>query len=141
MTAARRLIDFQTRLAGRFDRLLPQDLRVDGNRDFLDALVPEHLEPGSVVYDVGGGKNPVIGSERKAALGLTVVGLDIDDDELSAAPKGLYDRTVAADITNYRGQGDADLVICQALLEHGLGFTFYLFRTMCRWPGVQLPLQ
>ena len=47
-----------------------------------------------------------------------MVGLDIDGKELSAAPDGLYDRTAAADITKYRGQGDADLVICQALLEH-----------------------
>jgi SAM-dependent methyltransferase len=118
MTAARRLIDLQTRLTGRFDRLLPEDFRIDGNREFLDAVVPEYLKAGAVVYDVGGGKNPVVGCERKAALGLRVVGLDIDGEELSRATEGLYDRTVAADITIYKGEADADLVICQALLEH-----------------------
>ncbi len=91
---------------------------VDGNREFLDEVVPRNVRAGDVVYDVGGGKNPVIGAERKAELRLRVVGVDIDATELSAAPDGSYDRIVAADITKFEGQGDADLVICQALLEH-----------------------
>jgi SAM-dependent methyltransferase len=114
----RTLIRFQTWLSQCFDRLLPRELRVDGNRDFLDAVVPQNINAGDVVYDVGGGKNPVISPDRKAALGIRVVGVDIDGAELAAAPDGAYDRTAAADITTYQGSGDADLVICQALLEH-----------------------
>jgi 2-polyprenyl-6-hydroxyphenyl methylase/3-demethylubiquinone-9 3-methyltransferase len=70
------------------------------------------------VYDVGGGKNPVISLAGKRRLGLRLVGLDIDQDELSASPSGVYDERICADITRYRGQADADLVVCQALLEH-----------------------
>jgi 2-polyprenyl-6-hydroxyphenyl methylase/3-demethylubiquinone-9 3-methyltransferase len=55
---------------------------------------------------------------QKWQLGLRVVGIDIDPAELQAAPAGLYDRTIAADITSFQGDSDADLVICQALLEH-----------------------
>ncbi|HGG04986.1 MAG TPA: methyltransferase domain-containing protein, partial [Aliiroseovarius sp.] len=47
-----------------------------------------------------------------------VVGLDIDPDELGAAPDGAYDETLARDLCTFTGQGDADLVICQATLEH-----------------------
>ena len=114
----RRVIEWQTELSRSFDRLLPEDLRIDGNRDFLNRLVPEHLRSGDVVFDVGGGKNPVIGRERKTELRLQVIGLDIDASQLAAAPEGLYDRVVSADINRYRGIADADLVICQALLEH-----------------------
>ena len=34
------------------------------------------------------------------------------------APPGAYDRLVCADVTRFRGSGDADLAICQAVLEH-----------------------
>ncbi len=114
----RRLIRFQTWLSLCFDRLLPRDLLTDGNREFLDSIVPANLSAGAVIYDVGGGKNPVVSPGQKAALGLHVVGVDIDRDELEAAPAGAYDRVAPADITAYQGAGDADLVICQALLEH-----------------------
>jgi len=118
MTAARRLIDSQTKLSNRFDCLLPEDFRVDGNREYLDKLVPAFVQPRNVIYDVGGGKNPAVGVERKAELGLRVIGVDIDGAELASAPAGSYDQTVCADITGYQGPGDGDLVICQALLEH-----------------------
>jgi SAM-dependent methyltransferase len=114
----RKLIDSQVRLTRRFDRLLPAELQIDGNRDFLDDLVPHHLQPGALLYDVGGGKNPVIGRQLKTDLALRTVGLDIDNAELASAPPGLYDQTICADITAYGGHCDADLVICQALLEH-----------------------
>jgi SAM-dependent methyltransferase len=114
----RRLIASQSRWTHAFDKLLPQQLRVDGNADFIDSIVPQYLAAGAVVYDVGGGKNPLISMQRKAELGLKVVGLDIDARELGAAPAGQYDRAICADIVTYRGVGDADLVICQALLEH-----------------------
>ena len=70
------------------------------------------------MYDVGGGKRPHIGRELKSKLHLVVVGLDIDARELNMAPAHAYDEVICADITRYQGKGDADLVICQALLEH-----------------------
>lgn len=114
----RRFIDGQIWLARRFDRLLPPEFRLDGNRDFAGRLVPSLLCRGMLVYDVGGGKCPNIDQRRKRDLDLSVVGLDIDAGELASAPEGAYDRTVCADITRYRGKCDADRVVCQALLEH-----------------------
>jgi SAM-dependent methyltransferase len=114
----RALIEFQKVLSHRFDTLLPDVFRRDGNRDFLDNLVPRYLQPGSLVYDIGGGKNPVITPGQKSSHSLKVVGLDIDDGELASAPVGIYDRTICADITSYCGRRDADIVISQALLEH-----------------------
>jgi 2-polyprenyl-6-hydroxyphenyl methylase/3-demethylubiquinone-9 3-methyltransferase len=116
----RKLIASQIRLTRKFDELLSSQLRIDGNADFIDNLVPQYTLAGAVVYDVGGGKNPLIDAERKAQLGLDIVGLDIDAEELAAAPPGRYNHTICADIVSYRGTRDADLVICQALLEHVL---------------------
>jgi len=114
----RKLIRFQFWLSYIFDRLLPAAFRIDGNREFLESVVPENVREGVVVYDVGGGKNPVISPDRKAKLGVRVIGLDIDAAELAAAPAGSYDQIEPADISAYRGSGDGDLIICQALLEH-----------------------
>jgi SAM-dependent methyltransferase len=111
-------IALQVRWSHRLDRLLAGELRIDGNRDFLDRIVPEYLQPGHMVYDIGGGRNPVVGAACKAKLGLKVVGVDIDAEELEAAPAALYDDAVCADISEFRGSRDADIVICQALLEH-----------------------
>jgi len=114
----RGLIDSQVRLTYRFDRIFPPGFHLDGNRDFLGDLVARYLHRGALIYDVGGGKNPVIGRHIKENLGLHIIGLDIAPGELASAPEALYDETVCADITGYRGRGEADLVICQALLEH-----------------------
>ncbi len=114
----RRCLQANIRWSAWIDDCLPPLFRVDGNLDFLDRVVPQRLRPGSMTYDVGGGKNPVVGRDLKQRLGLRVTGLDIDHAELAAAPQGLYDRTICADITEYRGACDGDLVICQALLEH-----------------------
>jgi 2-polyprenyl-6-hydroxyphenyl methylase/3-demethylubiquinone-9 3-methyltransferase len=116
----RKLIASQTRLTRKFDKLLPSQHLIDGNADFIDNLVPQYTLAGAVVYDVGGGKNPLIDAERKAQLDLKIIGLDIDAGELAAAPPRRYDHTICADIVSYRGARDADLVICQALLEHVL---------------------
>jgi SAM-dependent methyltransferase len=114
----RKLIASQARLTRKFDELLPGRYRIDGNADFIDNLVPRYIAAGAVVYDVGGGKNPLLDAQRKAQLGLKIIGLDIDAGELAAAPPGCYDRTICADIVSYGGAQDADLAICQALLEH-----------------------
>src|SRR5262249_28918027 len=114
----RRLVEIQVGWSRWFDRFIPPEYTVDGNRDFLDDLVPRHLRNGMRIYDVGGGKNPVISRDTKSAMDLQVVGLDIDSRGLRSAPDGVYDETVCADITRYTGLADADLVICQSTLEH-----------------------
>jgi len=113
-----RFTQSQQKLSRLFDRLLPLDCQVDGNRDFTDNWIAPHLKTGDVIYDIGGGKNPIVTIEDKQRLGLRVAGLDIDSGELAASPSGAYDETICADITEFRGDSNADLVICQALLEH-----------------------
>jgi 2-polyprenyl-6-hydroxyphenyl methylase/3-demethylubiquinone-9 3-methyltransferase len=114
----RRIIDAQIRWSRACERRLPAELTVDGYSDFASSVVPAYLEKGQVVYDVGGGKRPYVSARQKADLGLTVVGIDIAQDELDRAPQGIYDRTICADIGRLRGEGDADLLICLAVLEH-----------------------
>jgi 2-polyprenyl-6-hydroxyphenyl methylase/3-demethylubiquinone-9 3-methyltransferase len=111
-------IGSQQWLSRKLDELLPADYRVDGNRDFLDSLVPKYLRQNMNIVDVGGGRTPYLTRKQKASLNAKVVGLDIDSQELSSAPDGTYDEVVCADITKYYGGQTADLVICQALLEH-----------------------
>ncbi|MBA3700065.1 MAG: methyltransferase domain-containing protein [Planctomycetes bacterium] len=118
----RKLIDIFIRanqkLSGWIDRLLPAAMRVNGHREFIDNFARNFLRPGMTVYDVGGGKNPLLSLEEKRRYGLRYVGLDIDANELGQAPQGVYDEVICADISGYPGRGDGDLVICQAVLEH-----------------------
>lgn len=100
------------------ERSLPAYCVVDGNRQFQEQLVPAHLRSGLVIYDVGGGKQPYLSPAQKRTLNARVIGIDIDPDELARAPEGAYDEAITADIAATRGRGDADLVICQAMLEH-----------------------
>jgi 2-polyprenyl-6-hydroxyphenyl methylase/3-demethylubiquinone-9 3-methyltransferase len=106
------------RLSEALDRLLPSVLRVDGNKTFIAEYIPRASSPGSIVYDLGGGSRPFVDAKTKRRLGLTVVGIDVSADELAAAPAGVYDRQVSADLCSFIGSGDADCVICQAVLEH-----------------------
>jgi SAM-dependent methyltransferase len=108
----------QRRLSKKCDLLLPRRFRVDGNDDFVHNFARRWVAPGSTVFDVGGGKQPLFSPDEKAQLGLHIVGVDIDNAELAKAPPGAYDETSCVDITHYDGRGDADVVICQALLEH-----------------------
>lgn len=117
-TALMWLRDVQYRFCERCDRLLPRRFRVDGNREFQTNVFPDHLREGQIVYDVGGGKNPIISLERKLRYGLEVIGIDIDADELAQAPPGVYDRTVVAGIEHVTGRGEADLVVLQTVFEH-----------------------
>jgi 2-polyprenyl-6-hydroxyphenyl methylase/3-demethylubiquinone-9 3-methyltransferase len=70
------------------------------------------------VVDVGGGKQPYLSVVTKTSLGVFVRGIDISREELDRAPDGAYDETICADICRYRGSNDADIVVCQAVLEH-----------------------
>ena len=102
-----------------FDRrFMPEGFRVSGNAEYIAAVVPGRLRAGMSVCDIGGGKRPMIARDLKERLGLRVTGLDINADELARAPAGAYDETICADITEYEGKGQTDLVICQAVLEH-----------------------
>lgn len=102
-----------------FDRhFLPSSFLKDGNKDFIFEMAPSYVHSGMKIYDVGGGKQPFVGLERKVALGLHVVGIDISQSELDRAPAGAYDEALCADIADVQGHGDGDLVICQAVLEH-----------------------
>ena len=118
MGIGRRFIQTQARWCEHFDVVFPRKWKVDGNREFTHRLTGEYLFPKAVVYDIGGGKQPLIARELKDSLGLRVVGVDIDQGELAAAPPGCYDRADCADIQNYKSPAEADIVICQALLEH-----------------------
>lgn len=115
-----RFIKWQTQLSRKFDQFLPPLYSVDGNSEFLTKFAISHLRKRdrSVVYDVGGGKNPYLTAELKQSLKAFVVGLDISQKELDAAPLNTYDSVVCADLTSYVGKQDADFVICQTLLEH-----------------------
>lgn len=77
------------------------------------------LRPGVAILDVGGGRHPCftpadLPDER------TYVGLDIDADELAAAPDGVYDETVVLDITQRNPALEArfDLVVSWWVFEH-----------------------
>lgn len=114
----RKFIQANINLSQRFDLILPKKYRTDGNRYFIEKFAPSYLQSSQTVYDIGGGKNPYISQETKHNLKLKIIGLDIDQDELNRAPVDAYDKTICADVTEFRGQSDADLIICQALLEH-----------------------
>jgi 2-polyprenyl-3-methyl-5-hydroxy-6-metoxy-1,4-benzoquinol methylase len=114
----RQLVASQVALSRAFDRLLPRSFRVDGSKDFKQRIVPSHLRPGLVIYDIGGGGRPCVDMETKRRLGLTLIGLDIDEDEFTKALPGLYDHTIVADVTSYQQGEVADLVVCKSTLEH-----------------------
>jgi 2-polyprenyl-6-hydroxyphenyl methylase/3-demethylubiquinone-9 3-methyltransferase len=114
----RTFLDLNVRLSKRFDAVLPRQLSVDGNRDFLDRFVNDYLSEGAVIWDVGGGKQPYLTVERKRNLRCRVTGLDISSTELDNAPAGAYDEKVVADICGFKGTGRADIVICRTLMEH-----------------------
>jgi ubiquinone/menaquinone biosynthesis C-methylase UbiE len=117
-TLVHRAIASQVALSSAFDHLLPQSFRVDGSKDFKRRIVPNHLRPNLVIYDVGGGARPCIDLETKRRLGLTVVGVDVDEEEFTKAPIGVYDRTIVTDITRCTLEHVADLVVCKSTLEH-----------------------
>ncbi len=113
-----KFIESQRYLSSGIDAFMNDDFRIDGNRYFIDVFAPKFLQPGQTIVDVGGGKRPFIDGATKKKLQLTIIGLDIDQQELANAPEGIYDEVICADICQYRGQANADVVICQAVLEH-----------------------
>jgi SAM-dependent methyltransferase len=118
MSMFRKFLDSQIRLSRYADSLLPSHLSLDGNRHFMDCILPAHLRKGAVLIDVGGGKRPCLSIATKQAFSLSVIGFDISNTELEAAPGGIYDKTECADICSYTGGLRGDIIICGALLEH-----------------------
>jgi SAM-dependent methyltransferase len=136
----RKTINLNSLLSARFDACLPELYQTDGNRDFCDRFSVGFLKPGLRLVDVGGGKNPYVDPDKKEKLDLHVTGFDIDREELDRAPKHAYDEVVCADITSYRGKHDADLLVCQAVLEHvrDVEQAFAAFSSMLRPHGLAL---
>lgn len=112
------IINLQRRLSEAFDSLLPCHFRVDGHLEFRREFAPKYFRQGMEVWDVGGGKFPLVNAETKRCLNIHSVGLDISAKELAAAPPGTYDEIFVGDVTRIVGRGTADLIICQAVLEH-----------------------
>jgi SAM-dependent methyltransferase len=118
MSLARSFINSNIWLSRAVDRVLPAAVRADGNKTFIAEYLPRAMNKGEKIYDLGGGSRPFVDLASKRRLNLTVVGVDISAEELAAAPAGIYDRKIAADLCTFIGSGDADCVVCQALLEH-----------------------
>jgi SAM-dependent methyltransferase len=108
----------QRALSDALDAWLPDHFRIDGHRDYRTNFVPRYLRPRIEVWDVGGGNCPLLDAATKKALKIHYVGLDISPEQLESAGPGVYDEKFAADITRFTGRSSADLVICQAVLEH-----------------------
>jgi SAM-dependent methyltransferase len=105
-------------LSVNFDRLLPGKFKTDGYTHFVNTIAPDFVRPDICLYDIGGGSLPQVLKEEKERLNIRNIGFDIAEEELLAAPPGSYDELVIADLTQYSGRGDADLVICRSVLEH-----------------------
>jgi len=119
MSIFRKIVNSQIWLSRKFDEMLPEVYSIDGNKDFLNKIAPQYIQnAGFKVYDLGGGSQPYVTKAQKDMYGLTLVGLDIEAEELDAAPNGVYDEKIVSDLSEYRGDGDADLIVCQATLEH-----------------------
>lgn len=113
-----RLIEGQRRLSRRLDLCLPTRWHTDPFLDFRAQVVSKLIPVGGLIYDVGGGRRPFLSPVEKAQWELRVVGLDLDKEELRAAPAGYYDREIVADICDFAGDGDGDLVLCHTVIEH-----------------------
>ncbi len=118
MSSLQNFISLNTRLSGKCDKLFPQRYSTDGNYWFQQNILHLALSQGETVYDLGGGARPWVSAEQKSKLDLHITGLDISLDELKLAPEGSYDEIVATDLCSYEGNASADVVICQATLEH-----------------------
>lgn len=113
-----RLTDLATRISRAFDKLLPTEWSIEGSQYYRRTLLPSHLKGPLRVWDLGSGRYPMVSPDLKAREGMHVTGLDLSAEELSMAPEGAYDVSVAADATTFIGQGDADLVISHCCFEH-----------------------
>lgn len=115
---ARRFMTLNRRWSRKLDTFLdPRGRRGDGTVDFMTAI-RSALRPGMVVMDVGGGKRPAIAPDLKASLHVWVIGVDISQEELNAAPPGGYDQIVCGDVATATALPEAELAICRSVTEH-----------------------
>lgn len=119
MSLFRKIFLFQQKLSFAFDRILPHMFYHYGSGSFR-RLVPEYLQEGQKIYDMGSGKVPSIMSEYFEPLRgrLHVTAVDIDPGEIMRAPEGFYSDHIICDITKTPGSGDGDLILSRAMLEH-----------------------
>lgn len=141
-TTLRGLISLQVAWSRAFDRLLPGDLKTDLMAYFKQRYLVQLIMPNSRVYEAGGGRYPVITREQKQERNLYIVGLDLNVEELKAAPLGIYDETTVADLMNFQGRGDGDIIVSQMVLEHleDNGKAFFTFQTILKPGGLALIL-
>lgn len=115
----RRFVDLNVRVSRWEQRLVDRSLsRRNGMIDFQQRILPALLRPGTRVLDVGGGKQPAVDPVTKQRLGLYVVGLDISEQELSLAPRGLYDRVIVGDVAETSIDEQFDVILSRTVLEH-----------------------
>ena len=114
----RQFVQLNRRVSASINRMLPENVRKDGNHHFLTETLSDILRQGAVVYDLGGGAQPYVSRQLKEQWSARLVGLDICEEELKKAPQGVYDEIIVADLCSFKGNADADVVICQATLEH-----------------------
>ncbi len=112
------VVSSQRALSDAFDACLPEHFRVDGHKHYRAEFAPRYLRKGIEIWDIGGGNCPLVDLETKNNLNIHYVGLDINQQQLAGAPAGIYDEMFVADIGRFTGRGSADLIICQAVLEH-----------------------
>ena len=117
MSLVRRFIKWNVRLSRGFEGLLPF-LEKEGS---LGDMRPQLLfASANDVADVGGGMKPFVQRFGIEVGERRYVGMDIDPDELKAAPVGIYTETRVVDLTDPPKDmnGQFDLVICNSTLEH-----------------------
>ena len=119
MTAVRMFLNWNKQVSASIqdllDNLVPRDR---GWEVFTEQTLPSILKRNTKVLDVGGGKRPLISLEQKKKLNLTVIGMDIDEEELAQAPKGSYDGTIVGDIEQVDLHSSYDLIFSCAVMEH-----------------------
>lgn len=114
-----RLLNWNHWASASLDRFVNQyTRRRSGMAEFRAVTIPELLQPGMRVLDVGSGKCPLIDQATRLQLGLHVTGLDISAEELQQAPDGSYDETVVMDAAAGRIPGRYDLILSHTVLEH-----------------------
>ena len=112
----RKFIEFNRKSCNLINKLFPPKFNMPEKYLFQDQVL-SRVNSAKQIYDVGGGKHPFVSSSDLSA-DVRVTGIDITESELLAAPVGAYDSVIVGDIAEIVGNGDGDLVICNAVLEH-----------------------
>jgi 2-polyprenyl-6-hydroxyphenyl methylase/3-demethylubiquinone-9 3-methyltransferase len=115
--ALRRFVSANWKVSARLHKVAARLGQTGGPEEYA-ARLTKLLRPGLTVIDLGGGKHPSISVARKRRLGLHVIGVDIMQAELDAAPAGAYDEAICQSAETFVRPGSADLIISQALAEH-----------------------